>query len=137
MPRTQGSATTLAWQQGPRLGGTGAGVALPHLHLHAQAVEEMSREGQAVHRCERGVNPAWRGRDVASPSARSQAGLTAAAWPDPGQHELGIFQPALVPPSTLAGCPHTPFPPCDGWLGPPSRRACVHAGIPAWHQPWN
>lgn len=37
----------------------GASVALPHLHLHAQAVEEVSREGQAVHGRERGVNPAW------------------------------------------------------------------------------
>lgn len=33
--------------------------ALPHLHLHAQAVEEMTSEGQAVHWGERGINPAW------------------------------------------------------------------------------
>lgn len=34
-------------------------MALPHLHLHTQAVEEMSREGQAVHGRECGINPAW------------------------------------------------------------------------------
>lgn len=39
-------------------GARGPRAALPHLHLHAQAVEEMSREGQAVHRRERGINPA-------------------------------------------------------------------------------
>lgn len=78
---------------------------LPHLHLHTQAVEEMSREGQAIHGCECGVNPAWGGRDVAGPSQRSQAGLSATAWPDPSQCELGIFQRAPVHPGWLP--PHT------------------------------
>lgn len=42
-----------------------SGVALPHLHLHAQAVQKMSREGQAVHGCKCGINPAWGDRDGA------------------------------------------------------------------------
>lgn len=41
-------------------------LALPHLHLYTQAVEKVSREGQAVHRGERGINPACeRDRDAA------------------------------------------------------------------------
>lgn len=58
-----------------------AGMALPHLHLHTQAVEEMSREGQAVHGRECGINPAWGRqmwlalRGVLTPGSRWLPGL--------------------------------------------------------------
>lgn len=70
-------------------------MALPHLHLHTQAVEEMSREGQAVHGRECGINPAW-GRQmwlalhgVLTPGSRWLPGLS-------GRH--GLSAPAhLIP----------------------------------------
>lgn len=52
-------------------------MALPHLHLHTQAVEEMSCEGQAVHRRQSGVNPACGDRDEATSSQHSHARLVA------------------------------------------------------------
>lgn len=52
-------------------------MALPHLHLHTQAVEEMSREGQAVHGGQSGVNPACGDRDEATSSQRAHARLSA------------------------------------------------------------
>lgn len=58
-----GPATQGRWHRtaggDPAWGSPEAGMALPHLHLHTQAVEEMSREGQAVHGRECGINPAW------------------------------------------------------------------------------
>lgn len=39
-------------------GWTAVQESLPHLHLHTEAVEEVSSEGQAVHGRECGVYPA-------------------------------------------------------------------------------
>lgn len=135
VPWTQGRCRYTGLAAGTLPGGTQASVALPHLHLHTQAVEEMSREGQAVHRRERGINPAWGHREVASPSWRPrllpacpgtpvQAGQTARCTSRLAQsQELPAQGPAAWHPRR----PHMGVggqaglsQPWESWAGPPS-----------------
>lgn len=81
---------------------SGRRVALPHLHLHAQAVQEVPREGQAVHGRECGVDPAcgrhaWLvlhgaltpgSRPLPGPTLMSQSGLSAPVHLGPPKRAL-------------------------------------------------
>lgn len=44
----------------------------PHLHLHAQVVDKMARECQAVNRCQNCIDPTWTNADIVSKKSRKQ-----------------------------------------------------------------
>lgn len=81
-------------------------MALPHLHLHAQAVQEVSREGQAVHGRERGIDPACGGHTWLA----LHGALTPGSRPLPGPTPMsqhGLSTPVhLEPPKGALAWPH-------------------------------